>query len=127
VYGERSARVMTPELRAGLTRLDPATAPDPRERLRVDRELVDAVDWRRVNLLDAGAVAALGAFDAILCRNVFIYFRNEVATRVVASLERALVDGGVLLVGASDSLVRLATNLSWEEHGGAFVYRVRRA
>jgi len=31
--------------------------------------------------------------------------------------------GGLLLVGASESLLRYGTSLACEEHGGAFFYR----
>jgi chemotaxis protein methyltransferase CheR len=91
-------------------------------RPHVKPELVEAVDWRRVNLVDAQAVAALGTFDAILCRNVLIYFQDETARRVVESLTRALAPGGHLLVGTSESLMRFGTALTCEERRGAFFY-----
>ena len=80
------------------------------------------MDWRRVNLVDAAAVAALGAFDAILCRNVLIYFRDDTARRVVELLTSALVPGGHLLVGTSESLMRFGTALRCEERRSAFFY-----
>ncbi len=88
----------------------------------VKPELVAAVDWRRVNLVDAAAVAALGTFDAILCRNVLIYFQDDTALRVVESLGKALVPGGHLVVGTSESLMRFGTALTCEERRGAFFY-----
>jgi chemotaxis protein methyltransferase CheR len=65
----------------------------------------------------------LGRFDAILCRNVLIYFSEEGVRRVVEALHDALVPGGYLLVGASESLLHLGTLLSIEERGGSFYYR----
>ncbi len=91
-------------------------------RPHVRPELVDAVDWRRVNLVDEAAVAQLGVFDAILCRNVLIYFQDATAQRVVESLTRALVPGGHLLVGTSESLMRFGTALNCEERRGTFFY-----
>ncbi|QDE93431.1 chemotaxis protein CheR [Myxococcus xanthus] len=91
-------------------------------RPRVRPELVRAVDWRRVNLVDASAVAQLGTFDAILCRNVLIYFQDDTARRVVSSLTRALAPEGHLLVGTSESLMRFGTALACEERRGAFFY-----
>jgi chemotaxis protein methyltransferase CheR len=126
LYGSRSARALGPDLRPGLTALDPDSTGNPRDRIRVDRDLVDAVSFQRVNLLDPAAVAALGSFDAILCRNVLIYFDDAVVARVVGALAGALVDGGALLIGASESLLRHPTPLECEEHEGVFVYRVRR-
>jgi chemotaxis protein methyltransferase CheR len=91
-------------------------------RPRVRPELTAAVDWRRLNLVDEQAVAALGPFDAILCRNVLIYFQDDTARRVVDALTRALVPGGLLLVGTSESLLRFGTALQCEERRGAFFY-----
>ncbi|MDC0712702.1 protein-glutamate O-methyltransferase CheR [Stigmatella sp. ncwal1] len=91
-------------------------------RPRVRPELVAAVDWRRVNLVDAAAISELGRFDAILCRNVLIYFQDDMARRVVDSLTQALVPGAPLVVGTSESLMRFGTALVCEELRGAFFY-----
>jgi chemotaxis protein methyltransferase CheR len=88
----------------------------------VRSDIQAAVEWRRVNLVDAAAIAALGAFDVILCRNVLIYFQDETALRVVESLTRALAPGGSLVVGTSESLLRFGTALVCEERRGAFFY-----
>lgn len=97
----------------------------PGESARVRRDLVDAISWRRVNLIEEREVLAVGRFDAIVCRNVLIYFTDETARRVIASLHDALAPGGRLLVGASESLLRLGTLLACEERGGSFFYRKR--
>jgi chemotaxis protein methyltransferase CheR len=88
-----------------------------------DERLRSAIDWRRINLLEDEAIAALGTFDAIICRNVLIYFRDETVQTVVKRLHQSLFQGGLLLVGASESLMRLGTAFSCEERGGAFFYR----
>jgi chemotaxis protein methyltransferase CheR len=91
--------------------------------IQVSPDLVAHVRWHPINLLEPGPVRALGAFDAIVCRNVFIYL-GERATRVVmAHLTEALRPGGVLLVGVSESLHRFAPALTCEEHDGTFYYR----
>jgi chemotaxis protein methyltransferase CheR len=89
----------------------------------VTAAIASAIDWHEVNLLDPNQVARLGEFDAVLCRNVLIYFREETAQRVVAGLAARLHPGSALLVGVSESLMRLNTELQCEEHAGAFVYR----
>jgi chemotaxis protein methyltransferase CheR len=82
-----------------------------------------AVTFQTLNLLDDTAVAALGAFDVIMCRNVLIYFRDEQVVRVVDRLARSLAPTGVLLVGVSESLLRFGTSLVFEERGSSFFYR----
>ena len=82
-----------------------------------------AIDWRRINLLDPDAVAALGPFDMILCRNVLIYFSDETVRRVVTALAGQLLSGGALFVGIAESLLRFAIPLSCEEQNGIFLYK----
>jgi chemotaxis protein methyltransferase CheR len=91
--------------------------------VRVHERIARAVDWRRVNLLDAPQVAALGRFDAILCRNVLFYFSDETHARVGEHLAGALAPGGALLLGVSESLLRVGTALTCEEVAGVFLYR----
>ncbi|WP_434047092.1 MULTISPECIES: CheR family methyltransferase [Sorangium] len=118
VFGPRSIRSNAPPPAFAGRWLQ--AAPD---RVTVSAELQRAIDWRRINLLDAAEVASLGPFDVIACRNVLIYFHDNTARWVVNNLSRALAAGGVLLVGVSESLLRLGTALSCEERGGVFIYR----
>ena len=115
-FSPRSMRVRPPGSEGRWLRRDG-------DRVRIDRSLCEAIEWRRVNLIDAAAVAALGQFDAVVARNVFIYFSDDTVRAVVGALGNALTPGGLLLVGASESLLRYGTALSCEEHGGAFFYR----
>jgi chemotaxis protein methyltransferase CheR len=89
----------------------------------VARELREAIDWRQVNLLEEDAVRALGTFDVILCRNVLIYFRDQIVSRVVNFLQASLRANGALLVGVSESLMRFSHPLECEERASVFLYR----
>lgn len=86
-------------------------------------ELKRAIDWRHINLFDTGAVEALGSFDVILCRNVLIYFRDQLVSRVVGLLRERLRPDGALFVGVSESLMRFGSALECEERAGVFLYR----
>jgi chemotaxis protein methyltransferase CheR len=92
-------------------------------RVLVASELAARIEWRRLNLIDPESTASMTGLDAILCRNVLIYFDDETVVDVVARLAGCLRPGGALLVGVTESLLRLRTTLSCEEHGGVFVYR----
>lgn len=127
VYGTRSMRALPPnppspaftERLAGIA--EASIVPDG-GKARVVRTLVDAVDYRQVNLLDAEVIRALGTFDLVVCRNVLIYFADPTVKPVVASLAAALAPEGRLLIGASESLLRFGTALRCEERGGSFLY-----
>jgi len=91
--------------------------------LEVNQRLRDAISWRRVNLIDDAAVSALGTFDVVICRNVLIYFSDEIARRVIDRLTARLEPGGILVVGVSESLLRFGGALVCEEKDGTFLYR----
>ncbi|MEZ4408099.1 MAG: CheR family methyltransferase [Polyangiales bacterium] len=116
-YAGRALRALPPEAERHLVRREGAVEVDPRLRA--------AVEWRRVNLVDADAVAALGGFDLVLCRNALMYFSDATARAVVASLAATLRPEGRILVGASESLLRFGSVVTCEERGGCFFYRAR--
>jgi chemotaxis protein methyltransferase CheR len=91
--------------------------------VRCAPRITGAIRYFNVNLFDQAAVHELGMFDAIICRNVLIYFRDAQVVRVVATLYDQLASRGTVLVGLSESLMRFGTSLACEEHGGAFFYR----
>lgn len=126
VYGLRSLRALggeaVPFVRECADRWIVRDAGSDGTIARVARPITSAVDYRRVNLLDAEAVAALGVFDLVLCRNVLIYFADDTVQRVVSALGRALDPRGRIVVGASESLLRFGTLLHCEERRGAFFY-----
>lgn len=82
-----------------------------------------AVRFEVANLLEGKALQRLGRFDAILCRNVLIYFRDSQILRIVETLRDMLVPDGAIAVGVSESLMRFGTGVVCEERGGAFFYR----
>jgi chemotaxis protein methyltransferase CheR len=127
VYGPRALRALPPHappsgFTAALARIAGERLSMEEGRARVSRELVATIDYRQLNLLDEPAIAALGSFDLVLCRNVLIYFADTTVKRVVSSIASTMSTEGRLLVGTSESLLRFGTALSCEERGGAFFY-----
>jgi chemotaxis protein methyltransferase CheR len=90
----------------------------------VDR-IRNKVRFERLNLLGQEDYAAAGAFgmDLILCRNVLIYFDHETAGRVAARLFDCLAEGGVLLTGGADLLLRQHAPFEVEVTRAGLVYR----
>jgi chemotaxis protein methyltransferase CheR len=117
VYGRRSLRNGHPvELAARYLEEAP-------KGVRVAPAIRAAVDFSVANLFDAEGVATLGRFDAIVCRNVLIYFRDARIVQLVEMLRSRLTPGGAIAVGVSESLMRFGTGLVCEERSGSFFYR----
>ena len=66
-------------------------------------ELSRRVQFRQHNL--AKDPAPLGKFDLVLCRNVLLYFAADVRTRVFRTLRTATRDGGLLVLGAGETVI----------------------
>jgi chemotaxis protein methyltransferase CheR len=96
-------------------------------RWRLHEDIRGRVHFRQVNLADRDAVAALGRFDVIFCRNVFIYFSHEVTERVVGCFHERLHAPGWLFLGASETLLKVSSPFHLIEVGHAFVYQKRRS
>jgi chemotaxis protein methyltransferase CheR len=117
IYGKRSVRsVPAPQL------LDRYLEKN-QEEYKVASHLVHHIQWKHVNLLDDAAVTSLGKFDAILCRNVLIYFADPTIKTLLDRFSKVLTPDGLLVVGVSESLLRYGSGFAGEERGGAFVYR----
>ena len=115
VYGERALRSLSPARRARWFRREPAG-------WRIDPALHARVRWARANLLDEAQAGPLASADVVFCRNVLIYFSDDAILRVARMLARHMPDAGWLFLGASESLMRLATDFTMEEVGPAFAY-----
>ena len=89
----------------------------------VGQQLRRIVEFRQHNLtVDPPPASKL---DLILCRNVLIYFDRPVMLDVVDGLHSALVPGGWLLLGHSETLWRLYDGFELVRHDDAFLYRRR--
>ncbi len=80
--------------------------------------LKELIRFRPLNLL--GPWPFRGLFDVIFCRNVVIYFDKDTQRRLFDRFADALVPGGWLFVGHSESLFRVSDRF---EHLGRTIYR----
>jgi len=92
-------------------------------------EIAPAVARRvRFNLGDLLSSPIVGPYDAIVCRNVLIYFEEEPASRVVARLGRALSRDGALLVARAEvPIVRRVQGFSPFEAADVVLFRAESA
>jgi chemotaxis protein methyltransferase CheR len=63
------------------------------------------------------------AMDMILCRNVAIYYSDEVVRRVVARFGRCLLPGGWLMMGAAETSMPVFDNFGYHIFSGGAVFR----
>lgn len=84
-------------------------------------QLKKMIDFRQMNFLTP--VSNIGPFDIILCRNVMIYFDTQTRQRLSEQFYHLLFPGGLLILGAAESLYGLTTLLVSESVGNTTVYR----
>lgn len=116
-YGKRSVSRLSAELRQRyFERLGD-------DHWRIIQDLRESVSFRAANLIDREATEAEGAFDIIFCRNVLIYFDDESRRRTVDNLHGALLPGGYLCLGHTESMSRISTRFEVARFDDAIVYR----
>ncbi|WP_445248826.1 CheR family methyltransferase [Microcoleus sp. OTE_8_concoct_300] len=62
-------------------------------------------------------------YDIIFCRNLLIYLKSEVCSQVLAAIDRLLIPGGLLFVGASDTGKIVADQYTSVRQPFTFAYR----
>lgn len=92
------------------------------DRWAIDPALQRRVTWTVVNLMSQCEAAPFATSPIVICRNLFIYFSERAIRDVVGFLAARMPAPGYLCVGASESLLKLTTEFTLEEIGGAFVY-----
>jgi chemotaxis protein methyltransferase CheR len=89
----------------------------------VREEVKRLCHFGQLNLLDFGKAAIVGRVDAVMCRNVLIYFDARSRKRVIENLYERLMPGGYLLLGHSESLWNLSTAFELVHLTDDLVYR----
>jgi chemotaxis protein methyltransferase CheR len=74
---------------------------------RADPAITRTVSYRRLNLVSPGW--GVGTFDVILCRNVLLYVAAERRAAVFERLAAALRPGGLLVLGAGETVIGQTT------------------
>jgi chemotaxis protein methyltransferase CheR len=74
--------------------------------------------FRKLDLV-SGTNIFYTKFDIILCRNVLIYFNNELQNRVFELFHKSLFDGGYLVLGIHESMLGPMTS-KFEKKGSNY-------
>lgn len=93
------------------------------ETYHVDSRLKHLISFGPVNLSDKTALRRVERSHIIFCRNVIIYFDDDMKRQVIESFYDNLLPGGCLLIGHSESLHNITRAFKPEHHTGTIVYR----
>ncbi len=91
--------------------------------LEVRPDIKRRVSFRSMNL--AASYQGMGKFDVIFCRNVLIYFSNELKKDIVDRMANALNPGGYLFLGSTESINQLTTRFEMKVGHGGISYRLK--
>ncbi len=97
VYGELSLRTTPPEIVRKYFQQDGAN-------FAVKDAVKRMVTFGHLNLTDQRRMALMTDMDFIFCRNVTIYFSDDVKRQIVRDFYNSLVPGGYLFIGHAESL-----------------------
>ena len=90
---------------------------------QLSEDIMSMVHFEKLNLKDVFAARRFGTFDLIMCRNVMIYFDDDMKTNVIKMFHTQLADDGTLYIGHSESLRNLDTGFTQLDLPSAFAYR----
>ncbi len=117
VYSEYALRTTPPEIIARYFQNE------GEGRFRVKSEVRSLVQFGQINLSDRMQVKRIERSQIVFCRNVIIYFDEEMKRQVIGSYYDNLLAGGYLFIGHSESLHNLSRAFRPVHHPGAIVYK----
>lgn len=90
---------------------------------KVDPALKRIISFGQINLSDKEQLRRVEKSQIVFCRNVIIYFDDEMKRKVINAFYDNLEPNGVLLIGHSESLHNISRSFQLEHHKGTIVYR----
>lgn len=86
-------------------------------------DLRQAVEFTRVNLIEPNDVKNYRDFDVIFCRNLLIYFDDVSRRKAAEAMYEALVPGGFVCLGHSESMSRISSLFQARKFPETIVYQ----
>ncbi len=93
------------------------------EQYAVNANVKRLVSFGQINLNDKVQLSRVEKSHAVFCRNVIIYFDNDMKKRVINAYYDNLIPGGSLHIGHSESLHNISRAFTPEHYSGIIVYR----
>ena len=90
---------------------------------QLSQDLLQAVEFTRVNLSERADTRAYRDFDVIFCRNLLIYFDDVSRKAAAETFYDALKPGGYICLGHSESMSRFSALYKVRKFPDAIVYQ----
>ena len=117
LYEERAVHRVSPALRQ--TYFDRIGA----DRWQVKSALRQSIEFSLVNVGDPTQMQTMKNFDVIFCRNLLIYFDDMSRRRTAEQLYDALLPGGFVCLGHSESMSRISNLFVPRKYPEALVHQ----
>ena len=89
---------------------------------RIDPRLQKLVSFSQINLKDKLQLQKVERSQIVFCRNVIIYFDDEMKKSVINAFYDNLLPGGYLIIGHSESLHNISRAFKPEHYAGSIIY-----
>jgi len=86
-------------------------------------DLIDAVDFRVVNIFDRAAIRDLGKFDVIFSRNMLIYFDDASKKEVAMNFYDMLKPEGYVFLGHAEYMSRIVSVFKARKFRTSMIYQ----
>ena len=116
IYSEYALRTTPPEIVERHFKKEGAT-------FHIDPTLKRMVSFGSINLSNKTMLKRVERSHIVFCRNVIIYFDEEMKRQVIESFYDNLFPGACMLIGHSESLHNLSRAFTPEHYPGTIVYR----
>ena len=93
---------------------------------KINPEMKRLVSFGQINLNEREQLKRVESSHIVFCRNVIIYFDDDMKRRVINSFYDNLLPGGALLIGHSETLHNICRSFELEHYSGTIVYRKQR-
>ncbi len=90
---------------------------------KIDQAMKRLVNFGQINLSDKEQLKRVEKSQIVFCRNVIIYFDDEMKRKVINAFYDNLQPRGVLIIGHSESLHNISRAFQLEHHKGTILYR----
>lgn len=90
---------------------------------KVKPTVAKLVHFQQMNLNDKIALKRVARSHIVFCRNVIIYFDQDMKQRVVSSFYDNLLPGGYLMLGHSETLHKISKTFKPIYHPGTIAYK----